>query len=132
MKKLFNLSFFYLGLGLILGIFYREFTKIHHFNGRTVLGTAHTHTLVLGFIFLLVVLLLDKNFDLSSHKNFNKWLISYNVGLISLIATIVLRGVFDILSIDFAGLPHMAGLGHAILGASLVWFMIILNKKISK
>ena len=132
MKKLFKLSFFYLWLGLLLGIFYREFTKMYNFTGNTVLGTAHTHTLVLGFIFLLVVLILDKNFDLSSYKNFNKWLITYNVGVIGLITTIVLRGVFDILSIDFAGLPHIAGLAHTILGGSLIWFMIILKKKIFK
>ena len=132
MKKLFNLSFIYLGLGLILGVFHREFTKFNNFSGETVLGTAHTHTLVLGFLFFLIILLLDKNFDVSSYKHFNKWLISYNIGLISLIGTIVFRGVLEVLSKDFAGLPHMAGLGRAILGASLIWFMIILNKKIKK
>ena len=132
MKKLFNLSFIYLGLGLILGVFHREFTKFNNFSGETVLGTAHTHTLVLGFLFFLIILLLDQNFDVSSYKHFNKWLISYNIGLISLIGTIVFRGVLEVLSKDFAGLPHMAGLGHAILGASLIWFMIILNKKIKK
>ncbi|CUQ02749.1 MULTISPECIES: DUF2871 domain-containing protein [Clostridium] len=132
MKKLFNLSFIYLGLGLILGVFHREFTKFNNFSGETVLGTAHTHTLVLGFLFFLIILLLDKNFDVSSYKHFNKWLISYNIGLISLIGTIVFRGVLEVLSKDFAGLPHMAGLGHAIFGASLIWFMIILNKKIKK
>lgn len=132
MKKLFNLSFIYLGLGLILGVFHREFTKLNNFTGDTVLGTAHTHTLVLGFLFFLIILLLDKNFDISSYKHFNKWLVSYNIGLIALIGTIVFRGVLDVLSKDFAGLPHMAGLGHAILGVSLVWFMIILRKRISK
>ena len=132
MKKLFNLSFIYLGIGLALGIFYREFTKMNNFTGTTTLGVAHTHTLVLGFMFLLIVLIIDKNFDISSYKNFNKWLITYNVGVIGLIATIVFRGILEVLSKDFAGLPHMAGLTHAILGASLVWFMIILNKKIKK
>lgn len=39
MKKLFNLSFIYLGLGLILGVFHREFTKFNNFSGETVLGT---------------------------------------------------------------------------------------------
>ena len=132
MKKLFNLSFIYLGLGLILGVFHREFTKFNNFTDGTVLGTAHTHTLVLGFLFFLIILLIDKNFDISSYKHFNKWLISYNVGLLSLIGTIVFRGVLEVLSKDFAGLPQMAGLGHAILGASLIWFMVILNKKIKK
>ena len=132
MKKLFNLSFFYVILGLALGVFHREFTKLNAFTGETTLGTAHTHTLVLGFIFLLVVLLLDKSFNISGNKHFNKWLITYNLGLLALISTIVARGVLQVLSTDFAGLSHIAGLGHAILGASLVWFMLILKKEIFK
>lgn len=132
MKKLFNLSFIYVVLGLILGVFHREFTKMNNFTDSTVLGTAHTHTLVLGFLFFLVVLLIDKNFDISSYKHFNKWLISYNVGLIALVSTIVFRGVLEVLSKDFAGLPHIAGLAHAILGASLIWFMVIVKKNLTK
>ena len=50
MKRLFNLSFFYLILGLALGVFFREFTKLNDFSGATTLNVAHTHTLVLGFI----------------------------------------------------------------------------------
>ena len=46
MKKLFNLSFFYLILGLALGVFFREFTKFNNFTGITKLSSAHTHTLV--------------------------------------------------------------------------------------
>ena len=42
MKKLFNLSFTLFGLGVILGVFHREFTKFNNFSGETVLGTAHT------------------------------------------------------------------------------------------
>lgn len=132
MKKLFNLSCIYLGLGLLLGLFQREFTKINNFTGQTVLGTAHAHTLVLGFLFFLVVLLLDKNFSISSDKHFSKWLISYNIGLVLLIGTIVFRGILDVLSKDFAGLPHIAGLGHTILCVSLVWFMVIINKSLKK
>lgn len=59
MKKLFNLSFFYLILGLALGIFFREFTKFNAFTGITTLSTAHTHTLVLGFIFFLILIVLE-------------------------------------------------------------------------
>lgn len=129
MKKLFNLSFFYLALGLILGIFFREFTKMNDFNGQTVLSAAHTHTLVLGFLFFLILMILDKCFNISLNKHFNKWLISYNFGVLALIGTLVTRGILEVLSSDFAGLSHMAGLGHAILGASLIWFMFILKKE---
>lgn len=130
MKKLFNLSFFYLILGLALGVFFREFTKLNDFNGVTTLSAAHTHTLVLGFIFFLVIVVLENVFTISNIKNFNIWLITYNIGLLSLISTLVTRGILEVLSKDFAGLPHMAGTAHAILGLSLIWFMIILKKSI--
>lgn len=132
MKKLFNLSFFYLILALILGIFYREFTKMSNFTGNTVLSLAHTHALVLGFIFFLILILLEKNFAISKSKAFNLWLVFYNLGVLFLIGTIVARGILQIQGSDFAGLSHIAGLGHAILGLSLVWFMINLKNHISR
>lgn len=130
MKRLFNLSFFYLILGLALGVFFREFTKLNDFSGATTLNVAHTHTLVLGFIFFLVIVILEKVFTISNIKYFNIWLITYNIGLLSLISTLVARGVLEILNKDFAGLPHIAGTSHAILGLSLIWFMIILKESI--
>ncbi|WP_148322285.1 MULTISPECIES: DUF2871 domain-containing protein [Clostridia] len=130
MKRLFNLSFFYLILGLALGVFFREFTKLNDFSGATTLNVAHTHTLVLGFIFFLVIVILEKVFTISNIKYFNIWLITYNIGLLSLISTLVARGILEILNKDFAGLPHIAGTSHAILGLSLIWLMIILKKSI--
>ena len=130
MKRLFNLSFFYLILGLALGIFFREFTKLNDFTGITTLSATHTHALVLGFIFFLVIVILEKVFTISNIKHFNIWLITYNIGLLSLISTLVARGILEILNKDFAGLPHIAGTSHAILGLSLIWFMIILKKSI--
>ena len=130
MKRLFNLSFFYLIFGLALGVFFREFTKLNDFSGATTLNVAHTHTLVLGFIFFLVIVILEKVFTISNIKYFNIWLITYNIGLLSLISTLVARGILEILNKDFAGLPHIAGTSHAILGLSLIWFMIILKKSI--
>lgn len=130
MRNYFKLSTFYLVLGLSLGVFYREFTKFNNFSGVTTLSSAHTHVLVLGFIFFLIVLLLEKNFTLSNVKNFGKWIILYNVGLIYSVATLVARGILQVKGADFAGLSHIAGLGHAILGISLIWFAILLNKAI--
>ena len=130
MKKLFNLSFFYLILGIAIGISFREFNMIYSFTGTTELSGTHTHALVLGFMFFLIVLILEKLFTLSNIKSFNVWIIVYNIGLLSLLSTLVVRGVLQVLNKDFAGLPHIAGTSHAILGISLVWFMIILKKSI--
>ncbi len=56
-KKYFNLATFYLILGLAMGVFYREFTKINGFEGKTSLSIIHTHILTFGFIFFILVLL---------------------------------------------------------------------------
>lgn len=132
MKKYFNFATFYMIIGLIMGVFYREITKLHNFEGKTVLGVVHTHALTLGFIFFIIVLLLEKNFNLSKIKNFNVWNIFYNVSLIYVLITLTLRGVMQVLGKDFAGLSHIAGLGHALLGIALVWFVVIVNKAIKE
>ena len=119
MQKYFKISSFYLLFGLVMGIFSREFTKLNNFSGYTVLKSVHTHTLVLGFLFFIIVLLLEKNFTISNNKSFNKWIVLYNLGLLYLI-----------IGSDFVGLSHIAGLGHAILGVSLVWFLAIVNKEL--
>ena len=130
MQKSFKSSSFYLLFGLVMGIFSREFTKFNNFSGYTVLKSVHTHTLVLGFLFFIIVLLLEKNFTISNNKSFNKWIVLYNLGLIYLIITLSIRGILQVIGSDFVGLSHIAGLGHAILGISLVWFLAIVNKEL--
>lgn len=132
MKKYFNLATFYLILGLIMGVFYREFTKINGFEGQTVLSVVHTHTLTLGFMFFILVLLLEKSFKISNNKGIKGWCILYNVSLLYVLATFIARGVLQVLGKDFAGLSHIAGLGHAFLGVALIWFVIIVNKSIKE
>ena len=130
MKKYYYLSFTYLILGLIAGVFYRELTKAAGFTGDTVLRGVHTHLLVLGFLFFLVVLLLEKSFGLSHLKGMKAWFITYQVALITVVATMVVRGIAEVKGFEVAGLSHMAGLTHALLGIALVWFMILVGKVI--
>ena len=130
MKKYYYLSFTYLILGLIAGVFYRELTRMFNFTGETVLKGVHTHILVLGFVFFLVVLLLEKNFGLSKLKSTKAWLITYQVALVTVVATMVARGVAQVKGFDIAGLSHMAGASHALLGIALIWFMVLLGKVI--
>ena len=130
MKKYYYISFTYLILGLIAGVFYRELTKAAGFTGDTVLRGVHTHLLVLGFLFFLVVLLLEKSFGLSHLKGMKAWFITYQVALITVVATMVVRGIAEVKGFEVAGLSHMAGLTHALLGIALVWFMILVGKVI--
>ncbi|WP_291650914.1 DUF2871 domain-containing protein [Clostridium sp.] len=132
MKKYFNFATFYLVLGLAMGVFYREFTKLNEFEGKTVLSVVHTHAITLGFIFFILVLLLEKNFGLSKIKHFSKWVVFYNVSLIYVLGTFTARGIMQVLGTDFAGLSHIAGLGHAMIGIAMIWFVVIVNKSIKE
>ena len=132
MKKYFNASMAYLILGLIAGVFYREFTRMAEFTGQTVLKGLHTHILVLGFLFFIIVLLLYKNFGFSKMKGSRAWFISYNVSMVYFIATMVARGIAQVRGIEVRGLSHIAGLAHALFGAALVWFIIIGNKMLKE
>lgn len=132
MKKLYYSSLFYVILGLLAGIFYREFTKVNEFTGVTVLVAAHTHILVLGFLFFLLVLLLAKQFGVHERKGFSSWFIVYHIGLLATVGALVARGIMQVNGTDFAGLPHIAGLSHAILGGTLIWFVVMVGKSIKE
>src|SRR5699024_12629083 len=82
-RKLFNTAFIYMLVGVVSGLFYREFTKLNDFpEGQfTQLSLAHTHLLTLGFIVLLIVLALEKVFAMSrSRKLFDWFFWLYNAG----------------------------------------------------
>lgn len=55
MKKTINLAFLYATLAMVSGVFYREFTKLSGFTGRTALSFAHTHLFLLGMMMFLIV-----------------------------------------------------------------------------
>lgn len=127
MKKLYNASFLYLIIGLSVGVFFREYTKLNGFTGITALKTVHPHLLTLGFLFFFILTLASKSLKFYESKNFNKWYIVYNIGLIWTGATMLVRGILQVNGADFKGLNHIAGTGHLVLGVSLIWFMIILK-----
>lgn len=130
MKKLYYTSFFYAILGLIAGVAYREITKMNDFEGNTLLVALHTHILVLGFFFFIIALILAKLFNIHEAKSFGAWYIVYNIGLLITIGTMATRGMLQINGTDISFLPHIAGLGHAIVGAGIIWLLILLGKRI--
>lgn len=67
-KKYFKTSFIYALIGLLLGAFYREFTRIIGFDKATNLGLAHTHILVLGFVLFLILTIFAKVFGMNEDK----------------------------------------------------------------
>ena len=134
MKKLFYASFAYMVLGVVSGLFYREFTKAQHFseNSFTQLSVVHTHLLVLGFIVLLIVLVLEKLFALSQSKLFSWFFWVYNAGLIVTVAMLVVHGSMTVLGASVSpAISGIAGMGHILLTIALVLLFIVLGGRIT-
>ena len=93
MKKYINTAFVYAILGMIGGVFFREFTKFSDFFGQTSLSFVHLHLFALGMLFFLIVALFVKQFSIEKSKLFS-WVYGlYNVGLVLTIGTFLWRGI---------------------------------------
>ncbi|HHV96299.1 MAG TPA: DUF2871 domain-containing protein [Clostridiaceae bacterium] len=135
MKRFAKLSFLYGILGLFLGVFYREFTKINGYTEETVLSGLHTHVVVLGTFFFLIVLLLENSFELTRNKNFNKFFITYNIGLLLTVIMMAIRGCVEVLNLEIStmidsSISGIAGLGHIIIAIAYILFFLILLDRI--
>lgn len=132
MNRLMNTAFAYMILGLVSGLFYREYTKATDTLGMdTQLATLHTHFLALGMIVFLVVLALDALFGLSGRRSFSVFYWTYNIGLVM---TVVMQAVRGVLTLDgqdpsttTAAIPGIAGLGHIVLTVGLVALFVALR-----
>lgn len=136
MRKIAKLSFFYSMLGMFLGVFYREFTKLNDYAGETVLSGLHTHVLVLGMFFFIIVLILEKLFELTKNKRFNGFFITYNIGLVLTVVMMAVRGYVEVLKLDIStmidsSISGIAGLGHIIMAIAYVLFFLILLNRIN-
>ncbi|WP_288891509.1 DUF2871 family protein [uncultured Sneathia sp.] len=130
-KKILNLSFLFLILGLVSGVFYREFTKVYAFTGYTTLSVVHTHLLILGTMFLLIISLATKD----TKVNISKPLAIYTLGLVIFTISMSINGVFDvILRRPYSNiyLVILSGAGHTLLGVGMVWMMYILKNRGTK
>ena len=132
MKRYINLALLYAVLAMVGGVFYREFTKFNGFTGKTTLGVVHTHYFLLGMVFFLLLLLLEKNFSFTGAKT-GRILAAYHVGLNLTAVMFVVRGVTQVLGIALfsgmsAAISGIAGIGHILLGISLVLLLIQIKK----
>ncbi|MBO0422137.1 DUF2871 domain-containing protein [Enterococcus plantarum] len=133
MKKLVRVSMVYMIVGLLAGIFYREFTKWNDFTGETQLSVLHTHILILGMFFFLIVLFLEKNFQLSNEKNYKKFYMIYNMGLGITLLMMIVRGSLQVLDYpESAAIAGIAGLGHIIITVGLAYFFQVLFQAVKE
>ena len=133
MKKIYTTAKIYLILGLIAGVFYRDYTRWQGFTGQSQLNVLHTHLLVLGMVFFLIVLSLDRQFNLHDHVKFNRFYLSYNLGLIWTVTMMLVKGIMTVQGYaDSAMVNGIAGLGHIIITFGLVWFFAMLKDRVGQ
>ncbi|WNI27203.1 DUF2871 domain-containing protein [Streptomyces sp. ITFR-16] len=136
MRKSYYAAHVYMIVGVISGLFYREFTKIKDFTGETQLGLMHTHLLALGMIVFLIVLGLDKVFGLSGSKLFTAFFWFYNIGIAISTAMMGVHGILTVLGRDEDHIaevvPLTAGLGHILLTVGLILLFILLGKRVNE
>lgn len=136
MKRYINIALLYAVLAMIGGVFYREFTKFNGFTAKTTLGVVHTHYFLLGMFFFLVLLLLEKNFSFTGAKT-GRVLAVYHIGLNLTGVMFVVRGVPQVLGAELssgmnAAISGIAGIGHILLGVSLVLILVQIKRAVSK
>ncbi len=136
MKRYMNMALLYAVLAMVGGVFYREFTKFNGFTAKTTLGVVHTHYFLLGMVlFLLLLLVLEKSFSFTGTKT-GRILAAYQVGLNLTAVMFVVRGVTQVLGTELtsgmsAAISGVAGIGHIVLGVSLVLLLVQIKRSVS-
>ena len=134
MKRYMNTALLYAVLAMAGGVFYREFTKFNGFDERTTLSVVHTHYFLLGMVFFLLLLLLEKNFSFTSAKT-GRILAVYHTGLNLTAVMLVVRGVAQVtvpaLSSGMnAAISGVAGIGHILLGVSIILLLVQIRRSV--
>lgn len=134
MKRYMNTALLYAILAMAGGVFYREFTRFNDFTARTTLSVVHTHYFLLGMVFFLLLLLLEKSFSFTGAKT-GRVLIVYHIGLNLTALMFVVRGVAQVLvpglsSGMHAAISGMAGIGHILLGVSLALVLVEIRRSV--
>ena len=135
MKRYMNTALMYAVLAMAGGVFYREFTKFNGFTAKTTLSIVHTHYFLLGVVFFLLLLLLEKNFSFTGVKT-GRVLVVYHIGLNLTAAMFVVRGVAQVLSPALssgfdAAISGTAGIAHILLGVSLILLLLQIRRSVS-
>lgn len=135
LSQLFVATVTWIALGLVAGLFYREFTKAQGFpNGFSgQLALVHTHLLALGALVTLIVLALEKLFALSASRLFRWFFWIYNAGVLLTAAMMTWHGILDVQKVEASkAISGIAGAGHILIGAGFVLLLISLWKGIRR
>ena len=134
MKRYINTALLYAILAMMGGVFYREFTKFNGFVGKTTLAVVHTHYFLLGMVVFLLLLLLEKSLAFTCPKT-GRVLAVYHIGLNLTAVMLLVRGVLQVLGTTLsvgvnAAVSGLAGIGHILLGVSLVLLLLQIRRSV--
>ncbi|MDO5039772.1 DUF2871 domain-containing protein [Clostridium sp.] len=133
MKKLINTSFIYAILALASGVFYREFTRMFDYVGKTTLSVMHVHLFVMGSLVFLLLVLFEKQFKITENRFFNKFFLTYNIGLAFMVIMFIWRGIDQVLLLNGgAMISGIAGLSHILFSIGIIMMFILLKKEVVK
>lgn len=121
------------GLGLLAGLYYREFTRSNGHPGGTQLAVTHTHWLVLGTVFGLIFLILERQFQLSQSRLFKGFFWTWIVGTAITGGAQMFKGTLQVLgnaSADSKAIAGISGMGHIILTVAFVLFFMALRSRL--
>ena len=135
MKRYINAALLYAILAMAGGVFYREFTKLNGFTGKTTLSVVHTHYFLLGMVFFLTLLALEKCFSFTGPKT-GRVLAVYHAGLNLAAVMLVVRGVTQALAFELssgmsAAVSGVAGIGHILLGVSMELLLVQVKRTVT-
>ena len=125
MKKTINLAFLYAILAMIGGVFYREFTKLSGFDGRTALSFVHTHLFLLGMVMFLIVTFCIRLFAIQESKKYRAFIIVYNIGVLQVNGSTLSSAANGMIS-------GFAGIGHILVGIGMILFFLMLKEKVKE
>lgn len=136
MKRYIHSALVYAVLAMAGGVFYREFTKFTGYTAKTTLSVVHTHYFLLGTVFFLLLLLLEKSLAFTGAMT-QRALAVYHIGLNLTGAMLLTRGVTQVLAPTLSSGMHaaisgVAGIGHLLLGVSMVILLVQVARSVSK
>lgn len=134
MKRYINAALLYAVFAMAGGVFYRELTKLNGYTAKTTLAVVHTHYFLLGMMLFLLLLLLEKSLAFTNAKT-GRVLVFYHIGLNLTGVMLMVRGMVQVLGIALssgmnAAISGVAGIGHILLGVSMVLLLVQIKRSI--
>lgn len=99
---------------------------MNDYTAWTTLSVVHTHYFILGMMFFLILGLISLNINFKS----NRAVLFYNIVLNLTAIMLVVRGIVQVLGFNVvsAFISGVAGIGHTILGVSLILILLDIKK----